>query len=68
MFRQFITKILFLAALWSVSDANFVAAQTQPAVQADAPTLSRYLDQSVGMTDDEAVRIALENKIGRAHV
>ena len=61
MFRQFITKILFLAALWTASGANFVAAQTQPAVQADAATLSRYLDQTAGMTADEAVRIALEN-------
>ena len=38
-----------------------VLAQTQITAPAENTTLSRYLDQSAGMTPDEAVRIALEN-------
>ena len=40
---------------------GLVLAQTQITAPAENTTLSRYLDQSAGMTADEAVRIALEN-------
>ena len=61
MFSRVITRILCFSLMLSITGAGFVAAQTQTAGSTDKPTISRYLDQIAGMTDDEAVRIALEN-------
>ncbi|MDQ3491342.1 MAG: TolC family protein, partial [Acidobacteriota bacterium] len=61
MFSRIIKKGLCLSLLLFATGVIFVAAQTQPLVQTDNRTLTRYLDQIAGMTADEAVRIALEN-------
>lgn len=61
MFNRIIIKVLCFALLMSTAESGFVFTQTQARVTADNKTLSRYLDQTVGMTADEAVRIALEN-------
>ncbi|MEJ7624409.1 MAG: TolC family protein [Pyrinomonadaceae bacterium] len=61
MFNRIIIKVLCFGLLMSTAESGFVFTQTQARVTADNKTLSRYLDQTVGMTADEAVRIALEN-------
>lgn len=59
MFSRIINRILCFWLLMSAAGSSFVFAQTQTDVTVDNKTLSRYLDQTVGMTADEAVRIAL---------
>jgi len=61
MFNRIIIKVLCFGLLMSTAESGFVFTQTQARVTVDNKTLSRYLDQTVGMTADEAVRIALEN-------
>ena len=62
MFKRFSKTILccFLSLL-AAGASFFVAAQTQMTAPAHSSTLSRYLDQTAGMTADNAVNIALEN-------
>ena len=57
MFNRITKTILCLSLMLP----GLVLAQTQITAPAENTTLSRYLDQSAGMTPDEAVRIALEN-------
>lgn len=58
MFFKFFKKALWLAAL-SAQISTFVFAQG--ANSGDTKSLAHYVDQTNGMTADEAVRIALEN-------
>lgn len=61
MFSRVINKVLCFWLLMSAATSSFVFAQTHTDETADNKTLSRYLDQTAGMTADEAVRSALEN-------
>ena len=57
--KRSISFIFFVLAITSAQSQSHVSAQA-PTITATSPaTLNRFLDQTNGMTADEAVRIAL---------
>lgn len=64
MFVNFTKKIILLfcvGALLLAQSSNFAKAQTTALASDDTKTLARFVDQTGGLTADEAVRVALEN-------
>ncbi len=59
--KRSISFLFFVLVIMLVQSPSFISAQTATPTPTNITTLGRFLDQTNGMTADDAVRIALEN-------